>query len=103
MSEIHRHSSRIITGKGIADQDRNILSNQVLILGFLRSSVNYLAVGSIPYLQGTKRKRKTHYEDEDEDDAEQEEEMDADRTQDVAGKRGTVLITLRNVAPYTQW
>ncbi|KAF7323153.1 DUF2431 domain-containing protein [Mycena chlorophos] len=45
-------------GKGITDQDRNILSTQLLILGFLRSAAGFLAQGSIPNVLASKKKRK---------------------------------------------
>ncbi|KAH9043698.1 hypothetical protein EDB85DRAFT_1911769 [Lactarius pseudohatsudake] len=68
-------------GKGITDQDRNILSNQVLILGFLRSAAKFLVSGPVPQSQPS-RKRKP---------------------QTAGHARGTILITLRNVSPYTEW
>ncbi|KIL71388.1 hypothetical protein M378DRAFT_215973 [Amanita muscaria Koide BX008] len=102
-------------GKGITDQDRNILSNQLLVLAFLRSVVGVLAKGPIPTIFKPKKKRKTEDEDEDEDG-------DIDRKNDQGNEdeslpfslpytesehrektRGSVLITLRNVAPYTLW
>lgn len=92
-----------MVGKGIADQDRNILTNQTLILGFLRSVKPFLATGSIPQLN-TARKRKPNPDDDDE---EEEEEMREGSglggTGSKESRRGTILITLRNVAPYTQW
>lgn len=62
--------------------------------------------GHIPSLF-TLRKKKKGDDDDSEDD---EKEISIDRT-DFEGStvdesiatRGTVLITLRNVAPYTQW
>jgi len=87
-------------GNGITDQDRNILSNQVLILGFLRSAAKFLVHGPMPRLQQSTRKRKRSPNDDD------AELMDEDDNQ-VAGasrrSRGTVLVTLRNVPPYTEW
>lgn len=55
-------------GKAISDQDRNILSNQRLVLDFFRCAPHFLAHGH-----------------------------------DSDGARGTVLVTLRNVPPYTLW
>ncbi|KAH8991974.1 hypothetical protein EDB92DRAFT_1859242 [Lactarius akahatsu] len=82
-------------GKGITDQDRNILSNQVLILGFLRSAAKFLVSGPVPQSQPS-RKRKRSSDDDDDDDSGQ--------TAETAGHaRGTILITLRNVSPYTEW
>ncbi|KAJ7687372.1 hypothetical protein B0H17DRAFT_1160459 [Mycena rosella] len=82
-------------GKGITDQDRNILSNQLLVLGFLRSAAGVLATGP-------RRKRPADDDDEEEDVNQNVDPEDEDITQIVAC-RGTILITLRNVAPYTQW
>jgi 25S rRNA (uracil2634-N3)-methyltransferase len=84
-------------GKGITDQDRNILSNQILILGFLRSAARYLVRGPTPQLQPS-RKRNRHSSDDD------DECTDGDNDQAIDGRaRGTILITLRNVPPYTEW
>jgi len=85
-------------GKGITDQDRNILSNQVLVLGFLRSAAKFLVCGPIPRIQPSrKRKRSSNDDDNDNDD-------DDDQIAQTAGRaRGTILITLRNVSPYTEW
>lgn len=97
-------------GKGITDQDRNILSNQRLILDFLRSAPHCLVQGPIPLVH-RKRRRKSQDDDEDEDD---EDDVVMDNISDSDGEpsvqsatttigRGTVLITLRNVPPYTAW
>lgn len=85
----------------------------MLLLGFLRSSANFLAVGSIPSFSGArKRKRTLEDDDEAEDGKEADEEghleeeghLDGELApSESSGKRGTILITLRNVAPYTQW
>jgi 25S rRNA (uracil2634-N3)-methyltransferase len=82
-------------GKGITDQDRNILSNQVLILGFLRSAARFLVLGPVPQLQPS---RKRPEEDDDEDEGHADDVVSAD-----GRARGTILITLRNVPPYTAW
>ncbi|KAJ7610893.1 hypothetical protein FB45DRAFT_844316 [Roridomyces roridus] len=89
-------------GKGIADQDRNILSNQLLILGFLRSASGFLVKGPIPQIFTPKKKRKPDEEEEDEQPEEPVDEESENITQ-VAACRGSILITLRNVVPYTQW
>ncbi|KAI0830819.1 hypothetical protein BC628DRAFT_1355741 [Trametes gibbosa] len=89
-------------GKGITDQDRNILSNQLLFLGFLRSAASFLASGPIPVVN----KARTRKRDPD-DDGSEEEDADPDAMGDdidtTQKGRGTVLITLRNVLPYTLW
>ena len=91
-------SIECVLGKGIADQDRNILSNQVLLLAFLRSVAYVLRTGPVPVVQSS-RKRKAN------DDSDDEREASADETapSKAVQHRGTVLITLRNVPPYTSW
>ncbi|KAF4612296.1 hypothetical protein D9613_004073 [Agrocybe pediades] len=100
-------------GKGIADQDRNILSNQMMILGFLRSAAKILQLGPAPSFSLAKKKKKSSEDDEEEDEIPvadvQENPEDADETykfftpSQTVQTQGTVLITLRNVVPYTQW
>ncbi|KAF9013611.1 hypothetical protein BDZ89DRAFT_1077010 [Hymenopellis radicata] len=85
-------------GKGITDMDRNILSNQVLILDFLRTAEGLLKKGPIPSVGGHKKKKKKA---EDDDDADEEEDNEDLRS--MSGARGSILITLRNVTPYTLW
>jgi len=83
-------------GKGITDHDRNIHHNQTVIMGFLRSVAPFLSVGAVPNVN-LPRQRKPKDEDEEEDT----------KSDDAEGRpkpqRGTVLITLRNVVPYTLW
>ncbi|KAI6112452.1 hypothetical protein EDD16DRAFT_1165551 [Pisolithus croceorrhizus] len=94
-------------GKSITDQDRNILSNQQLILDFLRSAPHYLAQGPTPLVH-RKRRRKSRGDDDDDDEIVMDNMSDSDAepsirpTPAIAG-RGTILITLRNVPPYTAW
>ncbi|KAH0837920.1 hypothetical protein J3R83DRAFT_6152 [Lanmaoa asiatica] len=93
-------------GKGITDQDRNILSNQRLMLDFLRSAPHCLTLGPIPVIRPARRRKQ-----QDDDDDEEPQEDDISRSDiDMAptsaatgSERGTVLITLRNVPPYTAW
>lgn len=94
----HRHST---IGKGIADQDRNILSNQVLILDFFRSAAPFLATGPVPIMMKP-RKRKVD-SDEDEDHAPGEDNATEEPDATTVSSRGSILITLRNVPPYTLW
>jgi hypothetical protein len=86
----------------------------MLILGFLRSAANLLILGPVPSSTSTKKKKKTNDDDDDDDDddvivdegapADPHEEngfiIPKDRTDRT---RGTILITLRNVPPYTLW
>lgn len=102
-------------GKGIADQDRNILSNQLLILGFLRSAAKMLQLGPVPIVPPSKKKQRKEGDDDDDDiirhdgfaaaidldDTEEQLEF-LSQPNDVR-TRGTILITLRNVVPYTEW
>ena len=86
---------------GITDQDRNILSNQLLLLGFLRSAATLLVPGPIPVFHKA-RKRKRNPEDGSDDDEADLEDVSQD-INTARPARGTVLVTLRNVPPYTLW
>jgi 25S rRNA (uracil2634-N3)-methyltransferase len=86
-------------GKGITDQDRNILSNQVLILGFLRSAARFLVRGPEPQVQPSRKRKRPPNDDHD-----GYTDEDNDQVVSTDGRaRGTILITLRNVPPYTEW
>ncbi|KAH9948188.1 hypothetical protein B0H21DRAFT_778015 [Amylocystis lapponica] len=87
-------------GKGITDQDRNILANQMLILEFFRSAAGFLSSGPIPRVGGS-RKRKRELDDEDE--GAHLSDVEAQLDESAVKTRGTMLITLRNVPPYTLW
>jgi len=87
----------LFIGKGITDQDRNILSNQVLLLGFLRSAAKFLTAGSVPSMQAKRQKMSSNDEDEEADAS------DHDLSDIAAVSRGSILVTLRNVPPYTLW
>ena len=88
----------LFAGKGIADQDRNILSNQVMLLGFLQSAAPLLSTGPIPVVHVAKKKKSEDDESGDEDAPGKSQEL-----ANAPAPRGTVLITLRNVPPYTLW
>ncbi|KAH7915679.1 hypothetical protein BJ138DRAFT_914812 [Hygrophoropsis aurantiaca] len=93
-------------GKGITDQDRNILSNQVLILDFFRSAANCLTLGPIPVINPSyKRKKKADDDDPDNpgNDGADSDEEGLPLSEETQAARGTVQITLRNVPPYTAW
>lgn len=104
-------------GKGITDQSRNILSNQTLLLGFLRSAAPLLATGSIPKLNGFSKKKRRNLDNDEDDEIENngdnndrmltsdddDKGFDQIASDDRAQARGTILITLRNVTPYTEW
>lgn len=83
----------------------------MLILDFLRSVSKILSLGAIPSFAVSRKKRKKT-EDDDEEDADIEQNISKDNPteetefvipEDRAATRGTVLITLRNVSPYTLW
>jgi 25S rRNA (uracil2634-N3)-methyltransferase len=81
------------------------LSNQLLLLGFLQSAAKVLRIGPIPSVTGSARKKVKEDSDTDngsnnEDDVENPNDVDEHQT---LAMRGTVLITLRNVVPYTLW
>ncbi|KAJ3818869.1 hypothetical protein F5880DRAFT_1490666 [Lentinula raphanica] len=88
-------------GKGINDQDRNILSNQTLILGFLRSASRFLKLGPVPTVH-RRKKTKTFREVEQDEETSDVDQIPIE-SEALESSRGTVLITLRNVPPYTLW
>ncbi|KAF8633593.1 hypothetical protein AX15_001386 [Amanita polypyramis BW_CC] len=104
-------------GKGIPDQDRNILSNQLLILAFLRSAANVLATGPVPMVHKSKKKKNDDDDDDEEEGGggEENDDMQQDKKDEddvfpfslpqftSEMTRGTILITLRNATPYTLW
>ncbi|KAF5377331.1 hypothetical protein D9757_008004 [Collybiopsis confluens] len=90
-------------GKGIDDQDRNILSNQILIRGFLHSAAKFLKKGPVPNITGNKRRMVAAADDDNDNDDEGIQSDIEDENDVTASNRGTVLITLRNVPPYTSW
>lgn len=119
-----------MAGAGITDQDRNIASNQKLLLGFLQSVAPVLSAGALPrQLQPKKRKRGPDEDSDDEPDAGYVEsthdaggggadgwegidefaiDQDAIGEMDVPGRpaparQGVVLVTLRDTEPYTSW
>lgn len=93
-----------VVGKGISDQDRNVLSNQLLILDFLKSAALILEDGAVPSMTlRNSRKRKRREMDSDEDDSADLQLDDVGTIGNLEKERGTVLITLRNASPYTLW
>ncbi|KAI0095252.1 hypothetical protein BDY19DRAFT_916961 [Irpex rosettiformis] len=87
-------------GKSISDQDRNIMSNQLMLLGFLNSARCVLKTGPVPVAQ-TRRKPKVPRDDSD--GVDQDSASEAEGESQMSDSRGTILITLRNVPPYTLW
>ncbi|KAJ7024380.1 hypothetical protein C8F04DRAFT_1401171 [Mycena alexandri] len=90
-------------GKGITDQDRNILSNQVLILGFLRSAAGFLVHGPVPEIFKPKKRKVPDDDEVEEEDMNDNLDLEDENIIQPVACRGTVLVTLRNVVPYTQW
>lgn len=94
-----------------------MLANQLLILRFLVSVAPYLTHGAVPtYAANVKKARKAESDDEDDDEGD-DEDIDGGSSDAFAApagdatwrplappaRQGSVLITLRNAAPYTQW
>lgn len=84
----------------------------MLVLGFLRSAAKLLVLGPIPSFTTSKKKKKlSEDDDEDEEMPPPEETMHAEGDDEyeffvpdvTVPSRGTILITLRNVSPYTLW
>ena len=63
--------------------------------------------GPVPSFIGPSKRKKKTLDDDDQDDVQELSNMDDDGQLllplDATRTRGTVLITLRNVVPYTQW
>ena len=91
----------LLEGKGITDKDRNILSNQILILDFLRSASGFLKSGPVPLIH--QKKRKNDEGDEEDDIVSDDSGGPSYSANSQIAVRGTILITLRNVSPYTLW
>ena len=68
-----------------------------MILGFLRSVSEFLVRGPPPTLGSRKKGKKQEGEDDTDSDSDQEGEPDGR----AGSSRGSVIITLRNVPPYT--
>lgn len=81
--------------------DRNIQVNQLLLLDFLRSAALFLTSGLRPLAHACKQINR------DTQDSNSSDEENLSKAQfeepEVHKSRGTVLITLRNVKPYTEW
>ncbi|CAE6346273.1 unnamed protein product [Rhizoctonia solani] len=84
-------------GLSIADQDRNIATNQGRLLGFLASVKPYLAEGAIP---DPNAKGKSVKKGEVTSDGEEGAVSLPESKHKMAG---SVLITLREQEPYTLW
>ncbi|KDQ63097.1 hypothetical protein JAAARDRAFT_119297 [Jaapia argillacea MUCL 33604] len=90
-------------GKGITDQDRNIRSNQLIILDFLRSAAHILSSGPIPSFTPSRKNKGKQKSGDDSDDDHDDSENLVQSSDSQSGTRGTILVTLRNVPPYTLW
>ena len=92
-------------GAGHNDEQRNVLANQLLILRFLISVAPYLTEGPLPEaIQGRKRRAASEDDEDDEEPIEAaDDEPDVSATSVPPRRQGSVLITIRNVVPYTLW
>ena len=99
------HMSHFEPGKGISDQDRNVLSNQLLILDFLKSAASLLQDGAAPSMisRRTGQKRRTAASSDEDDTPSLHLGENGTLESPETNERGTVLITLRNTLPYTLW
>ena len=79
-------------GLGEKDQDRNIRLNQILCLRFLTSAALFLCDGVVPLSNAKKQK------DQDGDVA-----SDDDEEITTEAERGSILMTLRDAKPYSEW
>lgn len=61
-----------------------------------------LALGPVPIVTSKRKPKKGEDDDDDEEEAAEVDEPEDDPTAQTS-TRGTVLITLRNVPPYTLW
>ena len=76
--------------------------NQLLLLGFLRSAALFLPVGPKPSVAPPRKKRDSDDEGDGDSDHVDSQGVDASDTRDIP-TRGSILVTLRNVPPYTHW
>ncbi|KAG8679898.1 hypothetical protein FRC09_018630 [Ceratobasidium sp. 395] len=90
-------------GLGIADVERNVVTNQRVLLGFLKSVAGVLERGVVVD-PNTKAKGKGKERAEMEADEEDEGEGEGEERKDLGLKHaGSVLVTLREQEPYTLW
>ncbi|QRV80149.1 25S rRNA (uridine-N(3))-methyltransferase [Ceratobasidium sp. AG-Ba] len=90
-------------GMGIADVDRNVVANQKVLLGFLKSVANVLERGVVVELNA-RRGNKGKEKDKDKIEFSDEDEEEESKGGPVGPKRaGSVLVTLREQEPYTLW
>ncbi|KAG8747776.1 hypothetical protein FRC12_013993 [Ceratobasidium sp. 428] len=88
-------------GMGIADVERNVVANQRVLLGFLKSVAGVLERGVVVN-PSTKRKGKG--KERAQVEADDQDEREGEEKKDLGLKRaGSVLVTLREQEPYTLW
>ena len=82
-----------------------MLSNQLLILDFLKSAASLLEDGTAPSISSRNPRKKKRGGADSDDDEGTESQRDGDELLEpsVVKERGTVLVTLRNAPPYTLW
>lgn len=102
-------------GAGHKDEQRNVLSNQLLLLRFLVSVAPFLTQGPAPvYVTGKKHRAANSDDSDDSDDGGGGDDEAVPPPFDAADattwrplepppRQGSVLITLRNTTPYTLW
>ncbi|EIW67953.1 hypothetical protein TREMEDRAFT_33066 [Tremella mesenterica DSM 1558] len=90
-------------GAGITDQDRNILSNQHLLLGTFRSHKHQRHRSSSSSSSSSSEHLSDIEPDEMYENEEPQSSLPANPPLSVPNKDGTILITLLDQPPYTLW
>jgi len=129
-----RRFSRVVfnfphTGKGITDQDRNVRSNQEMLLRTLRSVSAVLTEGpsafpivevkrgkkKVTVIKAAKKQKPAKPASDDDEDVPEAEDIDFDDEDGTLARRaapasftppnreGTLLVTLLDQNPYTLW
>lgn len=93
------------------DERRNVLANQLQLLRFFVSVAPFLTQGAVPKYAGPggAKSRRSGDDDDDDDEMDDVETNVATATASSSTqfspppRQGSVLVTLRNAEPYTQW
>ena len=79
-----------------------------MIIGFLRSAACFLSLGPVPSVFASSKRRRGSSKEEENDGTDNDDTVEKvtpgiGSFDEESSTRGTVLITLRNVPPYTLW
>ncbi|CAO3634884.1 unnamed protein product [Cunninghamella echinulata] len=118
------HYTKIIfnfphVGKGIKDEQRNVQSNQQLLLNFFKSATPLLTISDDRYKlirnkkkedeendngDEEKEKEKEKKEKKEKDNNDDQKDMNEDEEEENSKKRdGEIIVTLKTIKPYDQW